>query len=201
MDKEQAERALAIIRGVIDHTRDDLIARNWGVIWMTHAFINLAAASCGAYIQRQGWPVYWYGAPLLAATVLNVVTVLGLVGRDQGVRSYVEWQLWGIWIAFLVFTMFVLGVLHVAGAKGELFAPLFAANCGIAFASMGLVFYRRFLLAAAMFLLVMLAAARLPEYQWWIVGGAWWLAMFVPGFYAHREKKQRERDERRTRIL
>ena len=40
MDKDQAERALAIIRGVIDNTRDDLIARNWGVIWMTHSFIN-----------------------------------------------------------------------------------------------------------------------------------------------------------------
>ena len=27
MDKDQAEKALAIIRGVIEHTRDDLIAR------------------------------------------------------------------------------------------------------------------------------------------------------------------------------
>lgn len=201
MDKEQAEKALAIIRGVIDNTRDDLIARNWGVIWMTHSFINLAGAFLGAYIQRQGWPVYAYAAPLLLVTFLNVVTVLALVGRDQGVRSYVEWQLWAIWIAFLVFTLFVLAVLHLTGAKGELFAPLFAANCGIAFAMMGVVFYRRFFLAAAMFLAAMVAAAALPHYQWWIVGGAWWLAIFVPGYSAHREKRQRERNERQTRIL
>jgi hypothetical protein len=139
--------------------------------------------------------------PLLAVTALNIITVLTLVGRDQGVRSYVEWQLWGIWISFLVFTLLVLAVLHLAGAKPALFAPLFAMNCGIAFAMMGLVFYRRFFAAAAMFLVVMLAAAWWVDLQWWLVGGAWWLSLFVPGFAAFRELRGRKRDERRTQIL
>ena len=32
----------------------------WGMIWMTHSFINQAGALAGIYIQRQGLPVYWY---------------------------------------------------------------------------------------------------------------------------------------------
>lgn len=201
MDKEQAEKALAIIRGVIEHTRDDLIARNWGVIWMTHSFINLAGALAGQWIQARGLPVYWFAVPLLVITTLNIATVLLLVRRDQGVRSYVEWQLWGIWIAFGVFTLSLPVVLLLADAKPLLFAPLFAMSCGLAFAMMGLVFYRRFLLAAGLFLVVMLAAAWLPNIQWWLVGAAWWLALFIPGFTAFRELRERQRDERRTTIL
>ena len=136
-----------------------------------------------------GLPVYWFAVPLLIITTLNIATVLLLVRRDQGVRSYVEWQLWGIWIAFGVFTLSLPVVLHVSGARPSLFAPLFAMNCGLAFAMMGLVFYRRFLLAAGLFVMVMLAAAWLPTIQWWLVGAAWWLALFIPGFAAFREMR------------
>jgi hypothetical protein len=201
MDKQQAEKALAIIRGVIDNARDDLIARNWGMIWMTHSFINQAGALAGIYIQRQGLPVYWYGVPLVIVTILDILTYLLLVGRDQGVRSYVEGQLWGIWISFLVFTLVVLGILHVTGAKPELFGPLFAMNCGMAFAMMGIVFYRRFLLAGVAFLIAMVAVLWRADLQWWIIGGTWWICMFVPGLFAHLEMRSRKRNERRTTIL
>jgi hypothetical protein len=47
MDREQAEKSLEIIRSVIENTRDDLIERNWGIIWVVHSFINFAAAASG----------------------------------------------------------------------------------------------------------------------------------------------------------
>ena len=61
MDKDQAEKALSIIRGVIESTRDDLVARNWGLIWMVLAFVNFAGALCGLGLERNETPVIWYG--------------------------------------------------------------------------------------------------------------------------------------------
>src|SRR5262245_28390160 len=65
VDREEAEKALAIIRQVVQETRDDLIARNWGLIWMIHAFTNLAAfLTLGLAIEPRGLPIYWYLVPL-----------------------------------------------------------------------------------------------------------------------------------------
>jgi hypothetical protein len=74
-------------------------------------------------------------------------------------------------------------------------------NCGICFTMMGIVFYRRFLAVGGLFLAVTVVAALVPDYQWWLIGAAWWLAMFIPGLSAHRERMRRQHDEQRTRIL
>ena len=60
MDRDQAERSLAIIRGVIENTRDDLIERNWGVIWMVHSFINFAAAREDTFALLKKGPSFHY---------------------------------------------------------------------------------------------------------------------------------------------
>ena len=201
VDREQAEKSLAIIRDVIENTRDDLIERNWGMIWIVHSFINFVVAVGGTWIDRNELSVFWYLVPLLAVTVLDIVTVLIFMSREQGVRSYVEWQLWGIWIAFLIFTVLAVFALHWTGTRPSLFGPIFAMNCGIAFAMMGVVFYRQFFFVGAMFAAVTLIVAAYPQYQWWVIGFAWWLAMFVPGVGAYRELKRRQNSGEQTRIL
>ena len=65
MDKRQAEEALSIIRGVIEKTREDLVAHNWGAIWLVHAFTNAAAfASIGCFVERRQLPLFWYLVPI-----------------------------------------------------------------------------------------------------------------------------------------
>src|SRR5262245_37946037 len=103
MNQQEAEKALSIIRQVIQNTREDLVAHNWGLIWLIHAFINLAACLCGWYVESQGWSLLWYLVPLAVAAALNLLFVVLLLTRDQGVRSFVEWQMHGIWIIFIVF--------------------------------------------------------------------------------------------------
>jgi hypothetical protein len=44
-------------------------------------------------------------------------------------------------------------------------------------------------------------AAALPAVQWWLIGAAWWLAMFIPGLTAHRERLRRQQNGQQTRIL
>ncbi len=145
MDKRQAEEALSIIRGVIEKTREDLVAHNWGAIWLVHAFTNAAAfASIGWFVERRQLPLFWYLVPMAGVAGLNLLVIRALVERDRGARSYVLWQVNGIWITFIVFTLAAAAVLQLSGATPLLLGPLLTVTSGIAFAMMGVVFYNRF---------------------------------------------------------
>jgi hypothetical protein len=200
VNRDEAERALAVIRKVIQNTRDDLVAHNWGLIWMVHAFTNLSACLAGWYIDLQGWPALWYLAPFAVIGALDFVIVTLLRSRDQGVRSYVEWQLHGIWCSFMVFTAIGALALQVSGAPPMLFGSLFALTSGFSFAMMGVVFSRQWVFAF-LFLAVAAVAPLMPGVQWMLIGLSWWGAMFIPGLSMYLEKRRRLRDGTTTEIL
>jgi hypothetical protein len=200
VNREDAEKALGIIRQVIQNTREDLVAHNWGQIWMVHAFTNLAACLCGWYIESQGWSLFWYLVPLGIVAVLNILIVLLLLTREHGVRSYVEWQIHGIWVTFIVFTLAGTVALHLSSAPPTLFGPLFSMTSGIGFAMMTVVFKRQF--SYAVYFLTMTAVGPLlPGVQWGLIGLGWWCAMFITGLNMYREKQRRQHDESSTEIL
>ena len=204
MDKKQAQEALAIIRGVIENTREDLVAHNWGLIWMVQAFTNSAAfASIGVFVESQNRPIFWYLVPLAVVAGVNLVIVAALADRDRGVRSVIEYQLHGIWTTYIIFTLAIAAIVHLAGASPRLFGPLIATTSGIGFAMMGVVFYRQFLGLAAAFLLVALVTplSAVSAFVWYLIAGVWGAAMFLPGIILFRERRRRMRDERRAQIL
>ncbi len=203
MNREEAERALSVIRKVIQNTREDLVAHNWGLIWMVHAFTNLSACLGGWYIAEQDppWPVLWYLVPFAVGGALNLVIVQLLRSRDQGVRSYVEWQLHGIWTSFVVFTAAGALALSFSNPQSKQFASLFALTTGFSFAMMGVVFSRQWVFAI-LFLIVAAIGPLLPGgAQWGLIGAAWWGAMFIPGLSMHLEKQRRARDGSTSEIL
>lgn len=200
MKPEEAEKALGIIRNVIQSTREDLVAHNWGLMWMIHSFTNMAACFVGWYVESRGWGILWYMIPLAIAALLNIIIVLFLMERDQGVRSFVEWQIHGIWVTFIVFTAAFGLVIYLQKAEPFLFGTVFSMTSGIAFAMMGVVFSRQ-LPYAFLFLGLMIASPFLPGIQWLLIGIVWWCALFFPGLSMHREKLRRAKDESRAQIL
>src|SRR5262245_56540347 len=98
LNLEEAERALAIVRTVVQNTRDDLIARNWGLVWIIHSFTNASAfVVIGLVIERQNLALPWYLVPLVTVAAVDLAITLLLTERDQGVKSFVELQIHGIW--------------------------------------------------------------------------------------------------------
>jgi uncharacterized protein YqjF (DUF2071 family) len=190
LNREEAEKAFGIIRRVIQNTREDLVAHNWGQIWLCHAFTNPAACLCGWYVESQQLPLFWYLVPLAVVGLVNLLIILALVKRDQGVRSYVEWQIHGIWLTFIVFTLAGALVLQMTGASPTLFGPLFALTSGFGFAMMGVVFSRQWPYAV-MFLVITVAGPLVNRValgaQWGLIALAWWAAMFLPGLSMYRE--------------
>jgi hypothetical protein len=200
LNREEAEKALGIIRQVIQHTREDLVAHNWGQIWMIHAFTNSAACFCGWYVESRDLSLFWYLVPLAVTAVINILVVLLFVTRDQGVRSAVEWQIHGIWVTFIIFTLSGALALHLSDASPRLFGSLFSMTSGIGFAMMGVVFSRQ-LPFAVCFLILTAVGPLLPGVQWGLIGLGWWCAMFLPGLSMYHEKRRRSQDGTTTAIL
>ena len=143
LNREEAEKALGLIRNVIQNTREDLVAHNWGLLWLIHSFTNAAACLAGWYIESQDLGVFWYLLPLACAGLFNIITVAVLSTRDQGVRSYVQWQIHGIWVTFIVFTAAFALVMHLSHTDPKLFGSVFCLTSGISFAMMQVVFSRQ----------------------------------------------------------
>jgi hypothetical protein len=200
VNRDEAERALGIIRNVIQNTREDLVAHNWGTIWMVHSFVNLAACLAGWYVQTRELGVFWYLVPLAICALLNIVIVAALLKRDQGVRSYVEWQIHGIWTTYIIFTLAGAFVLMMTDADPKLFGPLFALTSGIGFAMMWVVFGRQLPSALAM-LVVTLLSPFVSAWQWPMIGVVWWGAMFFPGLSMYRENRRRNQEAHATQLL
>jgi hypothetical protein len=202
VDREQAEKTLQIIRDVIQSTHEDLVAHNWGLIWIVHSLTNGAAfAAIGVWAEARGLSLFWYLVPLAIVAVVNLIVVALLMEKGSGVRSFVEWQVNGIWTTFILFSLAGAAVLYLAD-QPKLFCPLMALNSGIGFAMMGVVFYRRFFYVAALYWAAGVACPWVgPVRQWYLLAALWWLAMIVPGVVLHREKLRRLADNRRPQIL
>jgi hypothetical protein len=202
MKKEEAERALAIIRQVVEHTRDDLVEQNWGLLWMLHAFTNLAAfVADGLVIEARGLPARWYLAPLAVVATVNVGLIVALSPRDRGARSFVEVQMNGIWLSFIGLTALAALAIDVWGLPPRAFFPVIAVGSATGFATMSVVFHRRFLLASAGFVGALFAGAYLGVHRWTLLGVVWWATLFPLGLSMHRARLARAGRPAAARIL
>lgn len=194
MQKDDAERALQLIRKVVADTRDDLVEQNWGQLWMLHAFVNLAAfVTIGLYVDAEGMPLPYYLAPLIVAGAIDGALVLLLGRRDRGIKSFVEWQMHGIWTTFILGTGLIDLALYLEGAPASVFVYVVALTSGIGFAMMGTVFTARFFGVAALFGLAIGVFPFVPSgaVRWIVVGLLWWATLFMAGVVMHRRKRAR----------
>jgi len=193
LDQDQAEEALSLIRKVVDETRDDLVAQNWGLLWMLHAFVNLTAfVVVGVVVVPRDLPVWWQLVPMAAAGAIDGVLVLLLADRDRGIRSFVEAQMHGVWTTFIVATGLANLALHFGGADPDLFVLVVTLTSGIGFATMGVLFHARFFGVAAVFALALLTSPLLgAAVSWVVLGAVWGLTLFSSGLLMHRARSRR----------
>ncbi len=202
MDRREAERALAIIRGVVEHTRDDLVAQNWGALWMIHAFTNLAAfVADGLFVEPRGLAARWFLAPLAVAAAVNLLAMLALLPRDRGARSFVELQMNGIWLSFIGLTALGAFGIDLAGLPPGAFFVVIAAGSATGFATMGFLFHKRFFVATAAFAVVMVLGGPLGGARYLALGAVWWATLFVLGLGMHRARRARGAEPAAARIL
>src|SRR3954469_8287666 len=118
MNREEAQKALELLRGVVSQARDDTALQNWGVIWIVHAFTNGAAFSTTQLLLWRGFEVRW---PFIALWSLTLVVNIGLIfllkARRAGAKTFIEGQIWSIWLSFILAVMATAVVNDLMGLK------------------------------------------------------------------------------------
>lgn len=192
MEREEATRALELLRRVVEQARDDTALQNWGVLWMLHGITNALGFFATDALLRRGhlepWPyvVLWSGV-----IGFNLVSVFLLKERRAGARSFVETQLLAIWTTFIAAVALLALLNHLMGLRTFFLGPVIGVLAAVAFASMGSIMGSRWYVAAGVFVLAALGMAALPARQFAILGAVFGVMQFMGGAALHRDKRRR----------
>jgi hypothetical protein len=192
MDREDAQKALELLRSVVSQARDDTALQNWGVIWVIHAFTNSAAfIGTNILLWHKMESRYLYAALWGALVVINIGVIFVLKSRRSGAKTFIENQIWAIWLTFIVAVILVAVVNDLLGMPLFGLGPVIAILSAVGFSSMGAVMGRRWFIGTAVFSLSALAMALAPQWQFILLGGVWGVAQLAGGIWLISDKKKR----------
>src|SRR5262245_15733375 len=192
MDRDEAQKALELLKSVVAQARDDTVLQNWGRIWILHAFTNGGGfIATNLLIWRGVESRLVYCLLWLAIVVVNIGTIFVLKTRRSGAKSFIEAQIWSIWLTFIG-AVVMLGVVNqLMGMPILALAPVIAILSAVGFASMGAVMGRRWYLGTVIFGGVAPLMALYPNGKFLILGVVWGLAQLVGGIWLESERKRR----------
>jgi hypothetical protein len=192
MDREEASRALELLRTVVSQARDDTAMQNWGPIWIVHAFTNAGGFIATNLLLLHGYASRWpYVAMWSGIISFNLLTIGALKRRRAGARTFVENQIWAIWSTFIGATALTAIVNDLMGLPRFGLGPVIAILSAVGFASMGAVIGRRWWLGCAIFAGTAMAMAALPRWQFALLGVVWGVAQLAGGIWLIAERRKR----------
>jgi hypothetical protein len=192
MNREEATRALELLRTVVTQARDDTALQNWGVIWIVHALTNGAAFSTTQILLWRGHQSRWPFIFLWSVTVVaNIGLILLLKARRAGAKTFIENQIWSIWLSFIGAVMLLSVVNDLMGLRLLVLGPVISILSAFGFSMMGAIMGRRWYLGSAVFAAASLAMAAVPHYQYLLLGLIWCVAQMVGGMWLEIDKRRR----------
>jgi hypothetical protein len=192
MNREEATRALELLKTVVGQARDDTALQNWGVIWIIHAVTNGVAFSSTQLLLWRGHTARWPFILLWTVTlVLNIGLILVLKARRTGAKTFIENQIWSIWLSFIGAVMLLAVVNDLLGLRLLALGPVIAILAAFGFSMMGAIMGRRWYLGSLLFGLASLIMAALPHLQYLLLGAIWCVAQLVGGVWLEMDKRRR----------
>jgi len=193
MNREEATKALELLRSVVSQAKDDTALQNWGVIWIIHAFSNGAAFTATQVLlwkdQQSRLPFIGLWSVVL---VCNIGLILLLKARRAGAKTFIENQIWSIWLSFIGAVMLTAVVNDLLGLKLLALGPVISVLSAFAFSMMGAIMGRRWYLGSAIFGGASLLMAAFPRYQYLLLGIVWCVAQLVGGVWLEIDKRRRK---------
>jgi hypothetical protein len=184
MHRRDADRVLALVAEISGDLRGRIVAERWWLVWIAVGADMLAACAVLHFLLRRENAGPALPVSLLAGNVAVVLLLIRFIHRcGGGQRTATEGYLWRIWTTYILGTFGVCLFDALAGAPLFTSAPLFALLAAFAFAMMAMLIHPFFLVHAVFFTAVMAAMAIARDYQFLLLGGAWFGAMLALGLY------------------
>jgi len=202
VNREEAHKALELLRSVVSQARDDTALQNWGVIWIIHAFTNGAAFSTTQLLLWHGFATRRPFIALWSATlIVNIGLIFLLKARRAGAKTFIETQIWSIWMSFIVAVMLTAVVNDLMGLKLLALGPVIGILSAFGFSMMGAVMGRRWYLGTLIFGGSSLLMAALPKYQYLLLGAVWCVAQLIGGVWLEVDKRKRDPNKIRPHLV
>jgi hypothetical protein len=192
MDRDEAHRALEIIRRAVSRAQDAAILENWGLIFLIHGLLKAATAAATQQLalrdesRLQVYLGLWSGM-----VVLELLAIAIFRRRRTGERTWVERQVWLIWGCFYAAAA-LWSALHLhLGFRVEHLPPALALLSAYGFAMMASIVSPLLYLCTVLFAAGAVALVVGP-YAWYLLGGLWLVSLAVPGVYFTRRRLRPE---------
>ena len=167
MNREEAQKALELLRTVVKQARDDSALQNWGRIWIFHGLTNAVG-----FIATN---VIWWRDPThrrlpfialwISVVAINLTSVIVLKARGTGARTFVENQLWSIWMTFIFSIMSLAVINELMGLPIMTLGPVIGILSAVGFSMMGALMGARWYLGSAIFVVTAFVMALVPDYS------------------------------------
>ena len=194
--REEAVDALNLIKSVIEKTRDESILQNWGEVFVFAGIFKLAfSLLTNKWILSEPFttPLPYVGL-WLGYLALLLFLILFFRRKSPGVRTFVEKQIWGIWIVYITACYITAFVNYVLALPHFELMPICALLAAVSWAMMAITISKKFFLASALFVCAIFLMCQYKDYQWIIIGIAWFIALETAGIHylvlKHRMKKE-----------
>jgi hypothetical protein len=202
MDRDEAQKALALLTRVVSQARDDTALQNWGTIWIVHAFSNGGGFAATNWLLLDGVTSKWiYVGLWMSIVILNIGSIFVLKARRAGTRTFIESQIWSIWLTFIAAVILLAVVNHLMGLPLFGLGPVIAILSAVGFSSMGAVMGRRWYLGTLLFGASAIAMALWPRAQFYLLGAVWGGAQLVGGAWLIVDKRRRLRAGEAARLV
>jgi len=184
MDRQDAERVLALVADISADLRGKIVAERWWLVWIA---VGVEMLIAGGILQVLIWhnetrfPVL---AGVLGTNVVLIFLIIRLVHRRAGgQRTATETSIWWIWSTYILGSFGVSLFEMLAGWPVFSAAPIDALFAAFAFSMMAMVTHRYLLICVVAFLGVMLVMGCYPNVQMLMYGAAWFLVLTILGLY------------------
>lgn len=199
MDREEAARALELLRKVAEKARDDTALENWGLIWILSAFTN-STGFAGTHIffargETTPWPFAGLWAVILA---VNGLIILKFRRKNAASGSFVEKQIWSLWTILVVALILAALINYLMGLQ-TLFMPAVASLLvAVVFAAMAPIMGNAWYFPAVFWAGLSLVMASMPRMQFALLAGAWFVTQGTAGVLLNRQRHRRLSATQRT---
>ncbi len=191
MDREEAARALELLRKVTSQARDDTALENWGVIWMASAVSNGVGFALTHVLFARGHLTPWpYVAVWVCVLTTNAVIIRVARRTSVASGSFIEKQIWSLW-TILVVAMALTAVINYLLGLQMLFMPAMACVLfAFVFAAMAPIMGQEWYAPAAFWGVLGVVMALVPRLQFALLGGAWALTQGTAGWLLERRRRR-----------
>lgn len=184
MQRAEAAEVFAFLNRLNGDLRGKVVSERWWLVWMVMGVQILITSIVTQFLR-------WNGETQLLSYLLiwgiHVALIAPIIffihRRGGGQRTVTETFIWWIWATFIVASTLAAFFSQLVTQPEKSSAPIVALLAAFAFSMMAMITNRFFLIPALAFIGVMVAMTVLPQVEFFIFGGAWFVVLILLGIY------------------